>query len=547
MIRHLRLPNNEKLLLPILLEELLHNYGDRPVSFHDDLRGFDGAPQREQSLAELVDEVSALCRFLRDKVGLKRGERIAIYKSNDARYFRWFLAVIRAGGIAVPINPLLSFTEAQRIIVECTAIAIVTDSTLIAPHLNELKSLASVQFIQDVGEELIPGFVQPTADLLRAPAFPAVDVGLDQTIAVFYTSGTLGRPSGAMLSSRSFLVSRPLVSLIRPLVGNKDIALFPLPWAHVYAVTTAIVGLMAGVPAHFMTRFETKRAIEIIGKQKITVFIGVPAMLVKLMEAQPSIDQLRSIKLWVSAADHLPPACRDQLMKYGASFKLFGKRVARPLLINAYGMVELGGIAMVSVDAPLIPGKGELCIPLPHIRVRIVDERDKEQPRGIVGECLIKSAGNISGYWEAPDATERLITPDRWVRTGDLAKRTRAGFIKLMGRTKGVIKSGGYLIHPQEIEDVISSHPLVSRAVVVGLPHRQLGEIPVAVVESRADSKSFETELLEWCRTHLATFKQPRGVYVLKPGEIPEGPTNKALRGAVREKLVATCCLSPKV
>jgi acyl-CoA synthetase (AMP-forming)/AMP-acid ligase II len=539
MIRHLRLPYNEKLLLPILLEELLDKYGDRPVSAHDDLRGFDGAPQREQSLAELVDEVSALCRFLRTEVGLERGERVAIYKSNDARCFRWFLAVIRAGGIAVPINPLLSFTEAQRIIGECAAIAMVTDSTVIGPHLHELASLAAIQCIQDVGESLIPGFVQPTSDLLGAPALPAVDVGLDETIAVMYSSGTLGKPSGATLSSRSCLAGRPLASIIRPLVRKDDLALFPLPWAHVFAVTTAILGLLAGVPAYFMTRFEARRAIDIISGRRITAFVGVPAMLVKLIEAQPGTDRLRSVRLWVSASDRLPPGCRDQLMKYGASLRLCGKRLSRPLLVNAYGMVELGGIAMVSVDGPLIPGRGELCIPLPHIRVRIVDEQGEERPRGLVGECLVKSAGNVSGYWQTPDATERITTPDGWVRTGDLAKRTRGGFIKLTGRAKDVIKSGGYLVHPQDIEDVISSHPLVSRVVAVGIPHRQLGEIPVAVVESGADAKRCASEVLEWCRTRLAAFALPREIYVVKPGEIPEGPTNKALRGAVRGKLVA--------
>jgi acyl-CoA synthetase (AMP-forming)/AMP-acid ligase II len=198
---------------------------------------------------------------------------------------------------------------------------------------------------------------------------------------------------------------------------------------------------------------------------------------------------------------------------------------------------------MMGIDLSFLPGSGDLCFPMPPFRIRIADEDDRPVRAGVRGECQIWRRGLTPHYWKdslkAEGDGKGLLTSDGWLRTGDLAVRNRLGLIRLVGRMKDVIKSGGYSVYVRELEEAISAHPAVARAAAFGLPHKEKGEIPAAAVELREGFEASESELLEWCRQNLAAYKAPRRIWILEAGGLPLNHTGKLLRRELRERFSA--------
>jgi acyl-CoA synthetase (AMP-forming)/AMP-acid ligase II len=537
MSRMTRLARNKNLTVASLLDELLPLRGNRVVSYHEGLTALDGSVQNTQLFADLHREIDAMSRFLVEEAGLNARDRVAIFKTNDPYCFRWFMAVIRAGGIAVPLNPLLSPPEVHSIVTHCTVRILITDR---AHHEKVLQSGLTlpvpVRIQSDNTPPIDDTFLRISRIHLNRPACAPAAIRPEDTVAIFHTSGTSGTPRGAMLSSRALLGGSATAAMIAPFIRKRDLALFTLPWAHIMAVSAALYGLIAGIPALFLERFDTERALGSIERYRVTSFIGVPAMFIKLLNAAPDPQRLASIRMWISASDHLPESYRRGLLKYGALYRLFGHRIAPPLFINIYGMVELGGSAMIGINLPFLPGSGEYCFAVPPFAIRIVDENDTAVRNGLSGECQVRGPGITTGYWENPDATRTLLTEDGWLRTGDLAVRNRLGLIRLMGRTKDVIKCGGYSVFASETEEILSSHPAVARATVIGVPHPLKGEAPLGVVELIENDASTEEELLDWCRAKLAPYKAPRRICIGSEGILPQGVTEKVLKRELRDR-----------
>jgi len=199
-------------------------------------------------------------------------------------------------------------------------------------------------------------------------------------------------------------------------------------------------------------------------------------------------------------------------------------------------MVELGGLAMIGIEIAQLPGSAEFCIPVPPFRIRVADESGNSLRAGAVGECQIMRRGLTPHYWKDQGKSEGLLTNDGWLRTGDLAIRNRLGLVRLVGRIKDVIKSGGYSVYVRELEETIMAHPAVARAVAFGLPHKEKGEFPAAAVELQPGAPADESDLLEWCRQHLAPYKAPRRIWILDPGGLPQNHTGKVLRRVLRAR-----------
>jgi len=259
------------------------------------------------------------------------------------------------------------------------------------------------------------------------------------------------------------------------------------------------------------------------------------------VNSNPDPARLKSVRVWLSASDHLPSDTRQKLRQFGALFRLPAGRRIPPVLVNGYGMVELGGLAMMGVELSFLPGSGDLCFPVPPFQIRVADENGRSVRAGVTGECQIRSRGLRPHYWKDAQRSEgdALLTSDGWLRTGDLATRNRLGMIRLVGRMKDVIKSGGYSVYVRELEEAIAAHPAVARAAAFGLPHKDKGEFPAAAVELRVGSNANEGELVEWCRKNLAPYKAPRRIWILKTGELPQNHTGKVLRRTLRERFSA--------
>jgi acyl-CoA synthetase (AMP-forming)/AMP-acid ligase II len=246
--------------------------------------------------------------------------------------------------------------------------------------------------------------------------------------------------------------------------------------------------------------------------------------MLRLLNSSPSPESLASVKLWVCASDHLPAPHLRRLLEYGGVF------------VNAYGMVELGGVAMFGIASRHMRAGGEFCTRVPPFRVRVADEQGRRTRPGEVGECQIRGPGVTGTYWgDAPGAPSSLA-PGGWLRTGDLAVRNRLGMVRLAGRAKDVIKCGGYSIFPSEVEEVLASHAAVLRVAVIGAPHAEKGEEPVAIVECHSEAASTEEELLAHCRARLAPYKVPRRFHLVPPGALPQGLTEKILKRVLREQ-----------
>lgn len=514
-----------------LVDELLRRRGDCEVSVGDDGRF---------RLAQLHAEICSMDAFLRLRVGLQPGQPVAIYRTNDRRCFHWFLAIVRAGGIAVPLNPQLSLAEVRRIVADSGTEIMVTDTTVFRRTLGDRSALPLRAWIQsDEEAETLEGFVR--AEITEsggAAQFAPAIIDPAATVAVFHTSGTSGYPKGAALSSNALLGARASTVITGALLGPRDLALVALPWSHIMAVSIALYGLMAGIRGCFLNRFEAGAAVSLVERFGITTFVGVPAMFASLVNSHPDPARLRSVRVWLSASDHLPSEVRQRLRGYGALLRLPGGLRLPPVLLNGYGMVELGGLAMMGIELPLLRGSGDLCFPVPPFRIRVADENGRPVRAGATGECQIRRRGLSPHYWKDRGENGGLLTADGWMRTGDLARRNRLGLIRLVGRMKDVIKSGGYSVYVRELEEAVQAHPAVSRAVAFGLPHKEKGEIPVAAVELSPEMPASESDLLDWCRQKLAGYKAPRRIWILEPGELPQNHNGKVLRRVLRERFL---------
>jgi acyl-CoA synthetase (AMP-forming)/AMP-acid ligase II len=526
IFRHIQLSRDRNVTVANLVDELVRSKRNCEVCV-DDAGAF--------YLSDLHADIRSIDAFLRREVGLRPGQPVAIYRSNTRQCLHWFLAIIRAGGIAVPLNPLLSLAEVRRILADSGTEILVTDKAVFTRNIGSREALNARIWIQaDDERDTLDGFLR--VDDGGAPFEPAV-IDPAATVAVFHTSGTSGFPKGAALSSNALLGARATTVFAGLFLGPRDLALIALPWSHIMAVSIALYGLMAGIRGCFLDHFDVVQALDMVERFGVTAFVGVPAMFAKLVNSNPEPRRLAGIRVWLSASDHLPDEVRRRLREFGALTRLPGGRRIPPVLLNGYGMVELGGLAMLGIELSGLPGTGNFCFPVPPFRIRVVDENSNcPLPAGATGECQIRRRGLVPHYWKDSGDGQGLLTSDGWLRTGDLATKNRLGLIRLVGRMKDVIKSGGYSVYVRELEEAVSAHPAVARAVAFGLPHVEKGEVPAAAVELHPGCDATESELLTWCRQNLAAYKAPRRIWILEAGQLPQNLNGKILRRTVQER-----------
>jgi long-chain acyl-CoA synthetase len=525
ILTRIQLARDRSVTVANLVDELVRRKGNCEVSV-----GADGPFY----LSELHADILAIDAFLRRVIGLRSGQPVAIYRTNDRRCFHWFLAVIRAGGIAVPLNPMLSLAEVRRILSESGTEILVTDKSVFERTIQDHSALNVRTWIQaDDEAETLNGFLRVSNCGLP---FPPVVLDQIATIAVFHTSGTSGFPKGAALSSRALLGARATTMVTGLFLGPRDLALIALPWSHIMAVSIALYGLLAGIRGCFLDRFDVDSALELVERLGVTAFVGVPAMFARLVNSNPEPARLKTVRVWLSAADHLPSEVRQSLRRFGALLRLPGGRRIPPVLLNGYGLVELGGLAMMGIELSFLPGSGDFCFPMPPFHIRVIGEDGDRVGAGVPGECQIFRRGLAPHYWHDKGDLEGLLTADGWLRTGDLATRNRIGLIRLVGRMKDVIKAGGFSVYVRELEEAMLAHPAVARAVAFGVPHAEKGEVPVAAVELLEDSVTSESDLIDWCRQNLAAYKSPRRIWILETGGLPQNHNGKVLRRELRDR-----------
>ncbi|MFJ3309527.1 SDR family NAD(P)-dependent oxidoreductase [Streptomyces sp. NPDC086549] len=478
---------------------------------------------RSVTYFELERRTRALAAYL-TRTGLGRGDRVAIRLGNCVEMVESCLAVLRAGMVGVPLDPRCSDAELAHFLQDSGAAFVITD----AAHLAQLRRLGPSYDRLGVlvtGTGPIPDgaqLFQSAAESDRAAS--EIDMlGLDDPAWMLYTSGTTHRPKGVLSTQRAALWS--VAACYAPIFGLSpdDRLLWPLPLFHSFGHSLAILGVTAvGASARIAgelppggLRQELLTAHEGLGGP-FTMLAGVPATYHRLVDSAGEAPQ--SLRMCVVAGAPSGPALRTAVEE----------TLGAPLL-DAYGSTETCG--MIAVNRPEGPRvEGSCGTPVPGMHVRVVDPGSgADVPYGAEGEVWVRGPSLMTGYHEQREATAAALR-DGWYRTGDLGRRVEHGHLKLTGRVSELIIRGGENIHPTEIEQVLLQCPGVSDAVVVGVPHDVLGEVPVAFVVPGPDGIDARRVLGE-CRTRLADYKVP--VEIREIAAVPRTASGKIARHAL--------------
>jgi len=351
-------------------------------------------------------------------------------------------------------------------------------------------------------------FADDTRDIVPTDA--------DDTAVLLYTIGTTGKPKGAELT-HSNLSNNVRVAMGLFEVSDNDIMLGALPLFHSFGQTCALNCTMAaGGTLTLIPRFDPEKALEIIERDKVSIFEGVPTMFSAMLHAPNKDDiDVSCLRVCASGGSAMPVEVLTQFEEQ------FGTKV-----LEGYGLSETSPVA--SFNHPDRERKpGSIGTPIEGVEMKVVDDEGNDVPQGEVGEIVIKGHNVMKGYWNRDDATKESIR-DGWFHTGDMAKVDEDGYFFIVDRKKDMIIRGGYNVYPREIEEVLYEHPAVREAAVVGVPHQELGEEVGAAVALKEGESVEADELQKFVKDQVAAYKYPRHIWFVD--ELPKGPTGKILK-----------------
>ncbi|MET7575368.1 type I polyketide synthase [Streptomyces sp. NPDC005492] len=497
--------------IPGILREHSDRIGDR-TAYRDD--------RRAVTYGELEQRTARLAGHL-IRLGVRRGDRVAIHLGNRVELVEIWLGVLRAGAIGVPLNPGASTDELAYFLDDSGAVAIVTGEPVAAP----IAQLAAGQRVIVVGQDDPSGDTVAFETLARTdPGIaPRDDLGLDDPAWIHYTSGTTGQSKGVVSTQRSGLWS--VTAGYVPAYGleQQDRLLWPLPMFHALGHSVCLLGVMSvGASARILA--PGAQVAEALTAEPFTVLGGVPATYRLLLESlrETARPVPASLRVCVSGGAPCSPELRAEVEQ----------ALAAPLL-DGYGSTETcGKIAIERLgDRRDDPARG---FPLLVLSVRITDPATgAEVGDGDEGEIWVRGPGLMTGYHNRPDATAKAFT-DGWYRTGDLGRRDANSHLHVTGRVKELIIRGGANINPAEVEGVLLALPDVTDAAVIGRPHDVLGEVPVAFVVPGPDGVD-TARILAACRARLSGFKVPDEIY--RTASLPRTATGKIARATLTEEL----------
>ncbi|MDO0916785.1 type I polyketide synthase [Streptomyces sp. DT2A-34] len=452
-------------------------------------------------------------------LGLPRGARVAILLGNRVEMVESYLAVNRAGGVGVPVNPHSSDAELLHILTDSDAHAVITD----AAHVDQVRAVlpAGPRHLVVVGDR--PDTLSYEDLATREPDVPARDdLGVDEPAFLLYTSGTTGRPKGVLSTQRAALwnVANCYVPMVE--LSPADTLLFPLPLFHTLGHHLCVVGVTAvGATAHLMPGLSAAEVLDELRSRPYTFLVGVPTIYHNLVHAAGAEGlTLPALRVCFIAGAVSTPALAE------AFEAAFGVRLS-----DSYGSTETSGtMTATRPDGERVPGScGQ---PVPGLDLRVVDpDTGVEVPVGEEGEIWVSGPNVMLGYHNLPEATAEVLR-DGWYRTGDLARRDDAGHLWITGRRNDVIIRGGENVHPTEIEAVLARVPGVREAAVTAAADEEFGQVPVALVVPEPDGLDC-AELFARCRRDLAYFKVP--VEVRAVAALPRTATGKIARKALTE------------
>jgi len=497
-----------------------------------------------------VETSNGVAHALAERCGVGHGDRVAVLSQNNPEWCLAFWATVSTGAILVGLNGWWKADEILYGLQDSGSKVLVADRKRferIADRLDEAPDLAHVYLI-DASPEDFPRSAGAKAELHRfdeltaepTDRFPDTPIAEDDDAVIFYTSGTTGRPKGAISTHRSMIANLQNTlyttvanAMADPEAGNMlggggpTVSLLTSPLFHVSGCHSGlVVGMLAGVKIVIpVGRFDPAEALRLIEEHGVTVWATVPTMVWRVCEYPGRHDYDTSTV--TSVAFGGSPSAEELQRKIAETFPNVRSTS------NAYGLTETSSVATVISGADAKRKPDSVGPPVPTVEVRIVDDDDNPLPTGRTGEVCIRGPIVMKGYWNKPEATAEAIDEEGWLHTGDIGFLDDEGFLTITDRKKDMIIRGGENVYCVEIENRLVEHPAIADAAVIGVPHPELGEEVKAVVQVEPGHTLTEDEVREWVRAELADFKVPAHVE-LRDEPLPRNASGKLLKNVLR-------------
>ena len=467
----------------------------------DRLAQVDLATGRRYTYVQFNARANRLATFLRDEIGIERGDRISVLAKNSTDYFELLFACGRVGAILNTLNWRLAIPELQYILGDCRPRLLFYEQAF-AEQAEALRTDSSLEqaVVMGAGEAAAGDWTYKDALASGTPAdFEGPRLRHDDTWAILYTSGTTGRPKGAMVTYGNFFYNA--VGAGRAIDATSgDVNLVALPAFHIGGL-----GLYAGPTFHaggtvvVMRDFDPEALLRAIENWRVTTILLVPAMYLMIRD-HPAYGRydLSSMRVWSSGGSPLPPSLVEQYAEDGI------------VIQQGMGMTETGPTIFLMPRGDAVRKAGSVGKPVLHTDVCVMDRDDQQLGPGEVGELCIR--GNIiPGYWNDPKRTAATIR-DGWLHSGDAARYDEEGFYYIVDRWKDMYISGGENVYPAEVEKVLYEHPAIAEVAVIGVPHPRWQETGRAIVVVREGETLTEEDVTAFCQGKLARYKIPRSV-----------------------------------
>ncbi|MFG6149508.1 fatty acid--CoA ligase family protein [Halobacillus sp. B23F22_1] len=463
------------------------------------------------------------------ELGYGKGDHIGLVSGNSPLFMIALYGSLRAGATVIPINPTYTVDEMSYILSNGDVKGIVTMDVLM-DKFEHMDAHLAVQdyFVADTGaesrESSLKGKMKSFTKYVSEGDvdFIAPDLEEEDVAVILYTSGTTGKPKGAMLTHKN-LYSNAVDVAEYLQISSSDRVIATLPMFHVFCLTVALnAPIMNGGTVLIIPKFSPPEVFEAAKKYKATVFAGVPTMYNYLLQTgKDQVHTFENMRISISGGSSLPVSLLNDFEKH------FKVRVS-----EGYGLSEASPVTTFNpLDRPRKPGS--IGTNIKNVENKVVDELGGEVPDGEVGELIVRGPNVMKGYYKLPEETAVTIR-DGWLYTGDMARRDDEGYFYIVDRKKDMILVGGYNVYPREVEEVLYSHPDITEVAVVGAPDPQSGEAVISFVVSSNPSLE-EQELKEFCQGSLTKYKQPNRIHFME--ELPKNTTGKILRKSLREKL----------
>jgi long-chain acyl-CoA synthetase len=479
---------------------------------------------RSLTYGELDARVDAAAGALQH-LGVEPGDRVALVLGNVPAFVEAHFGALRAGATVVPLNTGLTADELHHALSDSGATVVVGMPAVADVLLDLREAIATLEHVVVAGGDAAIEIVAPRWRDLLDEERPCTDVERrpDELAALVYTSGTTGRPRGAMLTRRNLAANQDQSLAGRFRIEASDTVLLVLPLFHIYALNVGLgTCVRVGATMVLVERFDPVGSLADIERCGVTIVLGAPPMYVAWLNVPGDADAMASVRLAVSGAAPLPRPVLDRFRdRFGITIE------------EGYGLTEAAPSVTSNSTAPE-PRAGTVGMPLPGVELRLVGDDGEDVTPGDPGEVWVRGENVFQGYWNDDEASRAALTPDGWLRTGDVGVFDDDGYLRLVDRKQDLIIVSGFNVYPREVERVLYQHDAVAECAVVGVPHPYTGEAVKAFVVPREGAEISEDDVAAFCRSLLARYKCPGSVEVVD--ELPHTATGKVRRGALRAR-----------